>query len=209
MQEEEIKSINNAIKRAVKKKNVPELRKLVDSIELSNIRVPFHIAVNTDDQWFPLKGYVDMIEILGDKGLDVNIKRNGKPPLNLIASKGQGTGYLEVYAYIGVYLLLHGADVKLLDNKGKSALFHALTGCNEPNFVEALIDAGSDVNLVVPNNGQYTSPCDISILGQAYWNGHQFFDLLVERGAKMTEDEINYLKSINRPLHPKDYKPEN
>jgi hypothetical protein len=102
---------------------------------------------------------------------------------------------------MAVELIKAGADVNILDTEGKSALFHCFKSNVQPLLIQTLIDSGSDLNLRVPNNGEFSSPVpEISILACSYWNGKSFFNQLVEKGATMTNEEIDYLKSTNRPL---------
>lgn len=98
------------------------------------------------------QGSLDYVRVLANSGIDVNIQdANNKTPLIHAASNGK--------LAVVQFLLSHGAKKKIdhYDNKGESALFHAINGKHR-DVVKALIKAGANVNQYGIFKNELTAP---------------------------------------------------
>lgn len=190
---------NNQLKNLIKGRNTAKFEDLLKKSQLADLTITLHDCINLDNPYFPSDSHAIINSLLIQKGLDLNTKKDGNTPLLTIAQNCHNASC--IYTVMAIELIKAGADVNILDSEGKSALFHCFKSNVQPLLIQTLIDHGADLNLRVPNNGDYISPVpEISILAQAYWNGSSFFNQLAEKGAKMANEEIEYLKSTGRPL---------
>ncbi len=184
---------NNQLKNLIKGRNISKFGDILKTFQLADLTVTLHDCINLDNPYFPSDSHAIINSLLIQKGLDLNTKKNGNTPLLIIAQNCHNASC--IYTVMAIELIKAGADVNILDAEGKSALFHCFKLNVQPLLIQTLIDNGADLNLRVPNNGDYISPVsEISILAQAHWNGSSFFNQLVEKGATMTDEEIQYLK---------------
>jgi Ankyrin repeat len=185
---------------AIGNRDHSEIRELMESVTAGNAP-SIHVALNFDDAWFPAKGYDRVVDIMANnRFMDLNEPKDGKTPLILIAEAcHNSTG---TYALMVDSLLSGGADPNRTDEQGWSALAYVINKGNvSPDIIQGLIDAGADLNLVVESD-DFMGINRRSILGMAYYNGKEFFGKLKEKGAKMTDDEIDELKDRGYPLEP-------
>lgn len=190
---------NKLLKNFIKGRKLSDFENTLKDCQLSDITITLHDCIDLNNPNFPSEAHAIMNSQLIQKGLDVNIKHAGNTALLTVAQNCHNASC--IYTVMAIELIKAGADVNVLDAEGESALFHCFKANVQPLLIQTLIDNGADLNLRVPNNGEYISPVpEISILAAAYWNGKSFFNQLVEKGATMTDEEIDYLKSINRPL---------
>jgi ankyrin repeat protein len=190
---------NTLLKNFIKGRRLAEFENTLKDCPLSDITITLHDCIDLNNPNFPSETHAIMSSLLIHKGLDLNSKHAGDTALLTIAKNCHNASC--IYTVMAVELIKAGADVNILDTEGKSALFHCFKSNVQPLLIQTLIDSGSDLNLRVPNNGEFSSPVpEISILACSYWNGKSFFNQLVEKGATMTNEEIDYLKSTNRPL---------
>jgi ankyrin repeat protein len=92
-------------------------------------------------------GYTDIVQLLLSKGADVNTEDyQGTQCLNIAACSG--------FTEIVKVLLQHGASVQHRNEKGATALWHALQLNTKANaeIVELLLKAGSDPNTAVSSS---------------------------------------------------------
>lgn len=160
-----------------------------------------YLALNFEDAWFPGKGYDRIVNTIANNRLvDVNETKDGKTPLTMIAEAcHNSTG---IYALMVESLLDAGADPNKTDSLGWSALAYVINKHNvSPVIIQKLIDAGSDLNLIVESD-DFIGINKRSILGMAYYNSKDFFAQLKEKGATMTTAEIEELQKRGYPLQP-------
>ena len=83
-------------------------------------------------------------------------------------------------------LLTAGADVNIIDEKGRTALIYATMQQDKPQYVKQLLDAGADVNMA---DFREISPLMSALLYQAVKN----VDLLLKAGAVVNAENSSAL----------------
>ena len=188
---------NQQIINSIKGRNYSRLEEVLNEMKLEDITISLNDCINIQNPNFPDDFHARATSLLIRKGLNVSEKRNNKTPILTVAQECHNAS--SIYAIIGIELIKNGANVNVLDRKRKSALFHCFKSNVHPLFTQTLIDNGADIQLRVPNNGEFNSPgAEISLLHHAYWNAPYFYKQLLEKGATMTAEEIAYLKSLGR-----------
>lgn len=130
------KSINKAIRNAIKLGDINEVKRLIGNNQESlHTMTPFgtwlHVAAK--------KGHFDIVEYLIHKGIDVNTKGDifDASPLNVAA----GAGHLEIVKY----LIEAGAELDESLAK-RNPLFGAIYGGHK-EVVELLVEKGIDFSI--------------------------------------------------------------
>ena len=132
-----------------------------------------------------VKGLASVVKMLLKKGANVNDKNEYDETALIIATKGDGSNYLQIMRM----LLDNGADVNAKTHSGDTALIIA-THYGLIKSMRLLLNRGADINAA--NN------VDITPLVQAMYNSYDHaFRLLVEKGADLQWD---YLYDL--VLHP-------
>jgi ankyrin repeat protein len=194
-------NIQEALKEAISERNVDDVRSIINDFQPKGELISSHIGLNFQDDWFPTGGYVEINKILCSSGkVDLNSIENGKTALTALAENCHNS--TNEYARIIESFLANGADPNILDNNGWSPLAYCINkrGVAE-KIIEDLIQAGSDLNLLVRSNN-FMGIQERSILGMAYYNSKHFFGKVKKLGAVMTDAEIKELKERNLPLEP-------
>jgi hypothetical protein len=192
--------MHNKLASAIDNKDFIEIEGLMNFVTIDNVP-SIYLALNFEDAWFPGKGYDRIVNTMANNRLvDVNETKEGKTPLIMIAEAcHNSTG---IYALMVESLLDAGADPNKTDSLGWSALAYVINKHNvSPVIIQKLIDAGSDLNLVVESD-DFIGINKRSILGMAYYNSKDFFAQLKEKGASMTTAEIEELQKRGYPLEP-------
>ena len=105
---------------------------------------------NTALHWAAKKGNMNIVEILLDRGIEINSKTNdGETALHIAASSGN-MNIVEI-------LLDRGIDINSKDNDGWTALHWAASN-GDMNIVEILLDRGIDINLSLIHISEPTRP---------------------------------------------------
>lgn len=185
---------------AIDNRNFNEILDLMNAVTKDNAP-SIYLALNFNDSWFPEKGYDKIVAIFAqNKFIDLNETTDGKTPLTMIAEACHNA--TDIYARIVESLLDGGADANKTDSEGWSALAYVINKHGvSPAIIQKLIDAGSDLNLVVESDN-FMGINERSILGMAYYNSKDFFAQLKEKGAAMTDDEIEELQDRGYALEP-------
>lgn len=192
--------MHNELTSAIDDRNFNEIKELMNAVTKDNTP-SIYLALNFEDSWFPEKGYDRIVDIMANNGLvDPNETKDGKTPLTVIAEACHNA--TAIYAQIVESLLNGGADPNKTDSLGWSALAYTINKHGvSPTIIQKLIDAGSDLNLVVESD-DFIGLNKRSILGMAYYNNKDFFAQLKEKGATMTDAEVEELQERGYSLEP-------
>lgn len=130
------KSVNKAIRNAIKIGDINEVKRLIgDNLESLHLMTPFgtwlHVAAK--------KGHFGIVEYLIHKGIDVNTKGDifDASPLRLAA----GAGHLEIVKF----LIETGAELDVSLAK-RNPLFGAIYGGHK-EVAEFLVEKGIDISI--------------------------------------------------------------
>ncbi|MEO4006504.1 MULTISPECIES: hypothetical protein [unclassified Flavobacterium] len=184
--------MHDALTSAIDDRDFNEIQTLMSAVTKDNAP-SIYLALNFEDSWFPEKGYDRIIDSMAhNQFVDLNETKDGKTPLTMIAEACHNA--TAIYARIVESLLNGGADANKTDHLGWSALAYTINKHGvSPTIIQKLIDAGSNLNLVVESD-DFIGLNERSILGMAYYNNKDFFAQLKEKGAVMTDEEIEELQ---------------
>lgn len=138
--------INSIFAKAVSRKNMDYLKVLM------KYNIDFNYKFSSEDTFLMIASQhqqnVDVIEMLINKGIDINTKskRDGKTALIIATEDNSNIQIIET-------LLKHGADVNIKDNKGKTALITVIENNRHIEnsltlrVVEALLKHNADINI--------------------------------------------------------------
>ncbi len=87
---------------------------------------------------------VDIIKLLIENGVDINVKRHGKPFLMYILENSWG--YYHIEKIIGLLHSTGKLDLEAEDNEGRTALFKAAGSHGDNKIFEMLINYGANIN---------------------------------------------------------------
>jgi ankyrin repeat protein len=175
---------------AIVNNNVDEVKKILNSTitDKENFPYPLHTAV----QYANDSGSLEIIQLFLDKGYDINEKENesGFTPLMMAHNEK-----------IVKYLIAHGANPNIQDNKGQTALFKSITmvgrsqeAKNEINQAfRVLVKHTKDLN----QKSVFIITKMTPLLKSIFSNNDEVFFSLIDHGADVSIKDSDGLDTLD------------